>query len=234
MKATIKNLLINHWSLVNKGSKEVLTAMLTIVALTTWQQAGWAQNTEESIRQRYNDMKKYVASHTNDNKDDGADFGEFYHLQARQWLPATGGHIEDTYLFFGEVESEEDVIYVPHYVKFVTKKFNYAAREYYQEFLYDPDGNVAFIYAYDPMTKFGNDADDMQYEFRFYLNKGKLIKAIIKCKRYDESAFKQVWTGTSLKSLYQSSYDEYLGVANSMKELFVNIEKEAYRLSTKP
>ena len=57
MKATIKNLLINHWSLVNKGSKEVLTAMLTIVALTTWQQAGWAQNTEESIRQRYNDMK---------------------------------------------------------------------------------------------------------------------------------------------------------------------------------
>lgn len=191
-------------------------------------QAGWAQNTVESIRQRYMEMKEYIAQNQGSDTYDGAFFGEYYHLQARQWLPATGGHLEDTYLYWGEAESDDTVIYKPHYVKFVTKKFNYAAREYYQEYLYDPDGNVAFIYAYDPMTQLEGDDDDMQYEFRFYLNKGRLIKAIIKRKNWQEQDFKEVWSGTTLKPIYKSAFDEYKGVSRTMRELFINIEKEAY------
>ena len=212
-------------------------------------QAGWAQKTMvstnrpmvstnrpmvstdrlvESIRQRYTEMKEYVASHTGQDLYDGADFGEYYHLEARQWLPATGGHIEDTYLFWGEVEGDAEEIYPRHYVKFVTKKFNYAARNYYQEFLYDADGHVAFIYAYDPMLKLEGDADDMQYEFRFYLNKGRLIKAIVKSKHYDQQEYQQVWSGSTIKPVYQSNFDDYIDVARTMRTLFINIEKEAY------
>ena len=206
-----------------------------LLCLAAMLQTGWAQkgavNTDrqvENIRQRYTEMKKYVATHTGHDLNDGADFGEYYHLEARQWLPGTGGHIEDTYLFWGEVEGDAEEIYPRHYVQFVTKKFNYAARNYYQEFLYDADGHVAFIYAYDPMLELEGDANDKQYEFRFYFNKGHLLKAIVKSKSYDQQEFRQVWSDTTLKPVYQSNYEEYIKAARTMRELFINIEKEAY------
>lgn len=204
--------------------------ILTIILLTVCWQTAMAQNTVESIRERYQAMKEYVATHQGVDKWDGADFGLFYHLEGRQWLPGTGGHIEDTFLYYGEEEKDDEVIYAPHYVKFVTKKYNYAAREYYEEYLYDADGNVAFIYAYDPMTQFEGDQDDLQYEFRFYLNKGKLLKAIVKCKRYDETEFKEVWNANTIKPVYADQLDRYKGVAKQMRELFINIEKEAYNM----
>lgn len=191
-------------------------------------QTGWAQNTVESIRQRYADAKTYASTHTGDNLNDGAEFGEYYHLEARQWLPGTGGHIEHTYLYYGEQECDEDVIYAPHYLKFATKRFNFAAREYYQEFLYDSDGKVAFIYGYDPMTKLEGDTDDQQYEFRFYFSNGRLIRAIIKRKSYDEEVFRQIYSGATLKPAYQSNYDELLSASRTLHQLFADIEKEAY------
>ena len=199
-----------------------------LLLATCWQTA-MAQNTVESIRERYQAMKEYAASHQGTNKWDGADFGEFYHLHGRQWLPATGGHIEDTFLYYGE-EENDTVIYAPHYVKFVTKKYNYAAREFYEEYLYDADGQVAFIYAYDPMTQFEGDNEDLQYEFRFYLNKGKLLKAIVKCKKYDEQEYKEVWNAKTLKDIYSDTFDIYQGVAQQMRQLFIDIEKEAYNM----
>ena len=202
--------------------------IVVLLLLASTLHAGWAQNTVESIRQRYAEMKKYVSTHTGDNLNDGADFGEYYHLEARQWLPGTGGHVEHTYLYYSEKETEDGVIYAPHYLTFATKRFNYAAREYYQEFLYDADGKVAFIYAYDPMTSFEGDNDDKQYEFRFYFSQGRLIRAIVKNKNYDEKEYRQVYTGTTLKSVYQSEYDNLLEAARALHQLFADIEKEAY------
>ena len=186
------------------------------------------ENTVESIRQRYAEAKEYARTHTGENLSDGADFGEYYHLEARQWLPATGGHVEHTYLYYDELESDDDVIYKPHYLKFATTRFNYAAREYYQEFLYDPDGKVAFIYAYDPMTQLEGDESDMQYEFRFYFSRGRLIKSLIKRKRWDEKEFQQVYAGTTLEPACRSHYDELLSASSTMQQLFIDIEKEAY------
>ncbi|MBR0045557.1 MAG: hypothetical protein IJP75_01525 [Bacteroidaceae bacterium] len=205
--------------------KKNLFAFLLLAAC--WQ-AAVAQNTVESIRERYQAMKEYVASHQGTNQYDGADFGEFYHLESRQWLPATGGHIENTYLYYDEAESDDDVIYKPHYVKFVTTKFNYAAREFYEEYLYDKDGNVAFIYAYDPMTEFDGSLHDKQFEFRFYFNKGKLLKAIIKSKGADDAAYKEVLNDKAIKPIYADVFKQYQAKARQMRELFINIEKEAY------
>ena len=203
-------------------------SILAIILFMACWQSALAQNTVESIRQRYQAMKEYVATHQGADKWDGADFGLFYHLEGRQWLPGTGGHIEDTYLYYGEEECDDSVIYAPHYLQFVTKRYNYAARKYYEEYLYDTDGQVAFIYAYDPMTQFEDETEDRQYEFRFYFNKGKLLKAIVKCKNYDEQQFKEVWNAKTLKPAYHGTLDTYKGVAEQMRQLFIDIEKEAY------
>lgn len=188
-----------------------------------------AQNTVESIRQRYAEAKEYARTHTESKLDDGAYFGTYYHLEVRQWLPGTGGHIEHTYLYYDELETDDEgVIYKPHYLTFAIKQFNYAAREYYQEFLYDADGKVAFIYAYDPMNKLEDEEDYMQYEFRFYFSKGNLIKTIIKRKRWDEKDFQQVDAGSKVSPVYRSSYDLLVGASSSVRQLFIDIEKEAY------
>ena len=103
-------------------------------------QAGWAQNTVESIRKRYSDMKEYISTKNEDNPMDGATWGEYYHLEARMFLPASGGHKENLYMYWDE--REEEKIYPSHYITFATTKYNYSAMDYYEEFMYDKDGNT--------------------------------------------------------------------------------------------
>ena len=202
--------------------------ILALLLLASNLCVGLAQNTVESIRKRYADAKEYVRTHTGSNLDDGGDFGCYYHVEARQWLPGTGGHIENTYLYYDEDYVADSVIYKPHFLVFATKRFNYAAREYYQEFLYDHDGKIAFVYAYDPMISFDGDENDLQYEFRLYFSKGRLIKSIIKSKNYDEKEFKQVYSGTTIPAKYKSSYNELLSASKSIRQLFLDVDKEAY------
>ena len=206
--------------------KKKITLLLCLAAIV---QLGFAQNTVESIRKRYAGCKEYITTHNGDNQNDGAEWAEYYHVEARQFLPATGGHKEDLYMYFDE--REEEKIYASHYITFATKKYNYAAREYYEEYMYDPDGNVAFIYAFDPMWSYGGNAADEQYEFRFYLNKGKLIQAVIKKRADGNQAFTDVFSGSNLGKEYVEVYKSYLGVAGDIKKLFENIEKEAYNYS---
>ena len=80
------------------------------------------------------------------------------------------------------------------------------------------------------MTRFEDEAEDQQYEFRFYFNKGKLLKAVIKCKKYDEQEFKEVWNANTVKPIYSNVFDNYKGVAKQMRQLFIDIEKEAYNM----
>ena len=218
-----------HNKSITKRTKDMkkrfsLLMLLTVLSL----HAAWAQNTIESIRQRYAEAKEYARTHTGSDLYDGADFGEYYHLESRQWLPGTGGHIEHTYMYYGEVDCDEDVIYKPHWLTFVTKRFNYAAREYYQEFLYDIDGKVVFIYAYDPMTQLEGDESDNQYEFRFYFSKGRPMKAIVKRKHGDDKEFRQVYDDNTIRPAYLEQYYELLKASHTMHQLFVDIEKEAY------
>ena len=65
------------------------TLQIILLCLAVHVQCGWAQNTIASIRQRYADMKEYIESHNGDNENDGADWKECYHVEARHFLPAT-------------------------------------------------------------------------------------------------------------------------------------------------
>ena len=200
-----------------------------LLFLAALMQMAWAQqNTVESIGKRYKAIKDYIATHTGDDQYDGADWGQYHHLTTRQWLPGTGGHVEDIYLYWDEVETNEDLIYPPHWLTFATTRFNYAARRFYQEYLYDADGSVAFIYAYDPSTAFGEDDVYKEYELRFYLNKGRVVKAIIKCKDEPDQPYKDEWQGSALPAKYRSALDQYLEKASSLRELFNSTEKATY------
>ena len=200
--------------------------VILVLCLAAIVQLGWAQNTVESIRQRYAGYKEYIATHNGDNQYDGAEWAEYYHVEARQFLPGTGGHKEDLYMYWDE--REEEKIYASHYIVFAKKKYNFSAVDYYEEYMFDPDGNVAFIYASDPMWSSDDKPSSEQYEFRFYLNKGKLINAVVKKRTGDNQPFTDVYSGSTLKKEYEGVYNKYMGDARQIRQLFINIEKEAY------
>ena len=202
--------------------------LFLLVCLAAWVLPGQAQNTVESIRQRYTQVKNYIETHKGTNDNDGSDWGEYYHMEARLFLPATGGHLEDVYMYMDEKESEEDVIYPPHFLTFATSKYNYAARQFYEEYLYDADGKLAFVYGYDPMTSFADNDPYMEYEFRFYLNKGKLIRAIVKRRANEQQPYTEVYSGTTLKREYTTVYEQYTSKAESILKMFKAIDNEAY------
>ena len=70
-------------------------------------------------------------------------------------------------------------------------------REFYEEYLYDDNGSIAFIYAKHPYLSFGENDEDMDYEFRFYFNKGKLINAIVKKSALGKGEYKEDYSEKS-------------------------------------
>ena len=208
--------------------KKTLTIiMLCLAANVQW---GWAQNTMASIRQRYADMKEYINTHNGTNDNDGAEWMECYHVEARHFLPATGGHKEDVYMYFGEKENPNDLIYTQHFLKFVTTKYNYAVREYYEEYLYDEDGNIAFIYALQPWLDIDGDKD-LDYEFRFYFNKGKLINTIVKKSPIGENAFVEDYSGATVRKPHQEFYQGFLAKSKAFMKMFKSMEEVMYNYS---
>ena len=116
----------------------------------TWILSATAQNTTEKIRQEYASVHEWI-SHMMPNEEGETGMPpEYYELNVIQNLPGTGPHREVVRMFYGEEEAAEDVIYPPHYLRFATAMYNFAAREFYEEYLYDEKGRVMFIYAITP------------------------------------------------------------------------------------
>ena len=123
-------------------------------------------------------------------------------------------------------EGDEDLIYPPHVLTFATKKYNFAARPYYEEYLFDSEGNLQFVYGYNPMWAPDESAEDEQYEFRFYLNKGKLIKAVIKKRADDKQPYKEVFSGTALKGSFSKEFSTYKANADAAHQRIDIVEAD--------
>ena len=105
------------------------------------------KHTIESIRKEYQSVHEWIALMSDNFPSDGIP-PEYFDLRVVQNLPATGPHHENIRMYYGELEPEEEGDpYPPHYLRFTTIKYNYAAREFYEEYLYDDKGQVMFIYA---------------------------------------------------------------------------------------
>ena len=115
----------------------------------TWTLTAGAQNTIENIRKEYQAVHEMIAQMTPDKDGMWQMPPTYFDLNVVQNLPATGPHKENIRMYYGELESDEEEYnpYPPHYLRFTTAKYNFAAREFYEEYLYDNKGNVMFIYA---------------------------------------------------------------------------------------
>ena len=183
-----------------------------------------AQDAVSAIRKHYTETQEMVKQYAEWEKE-----GEwtmpcpmYYEVNSKQNLPGTGYHKEWIRLYFYEKENEEweaDEPMLFRNIHFVTAKYNYAAREFYDEYLFDEKGNLEFIFARNA------DIDDFKGgEYRFYFKDGKLIKVIVSVRNLETEKYEQKYTGAKVPADYESDYNNYLGSAEHYKELFKTID----------
>ena len=161
-----------------------------------------AQNGVDAIRNHYYAVKQRI-----EQMEAVQLPSEYYQVKVAQNLPGTGGHEEVVNMYYGERDDHE--IWPSHWLEFVTTHYNFAVREYYEEYLYNENGDIAFIFASNPDVEFG-----CLYEFRLYFNDGGLIKVNIRRHTVDKTDYIQVYDGDEIPQEYQSYYNE---LANRVK-----------------
>ena len=195
----------------------ILTMML--VALGSMAQTAKPQDPKAAIRKHYAAAKAYVEQQQ--QVEAGGDIypvTQCFTAQVKQNLPATGYHYEDMKMYYREELKEEGQIYPDLFLDFATKRYNFAAREYYEEYLYDQQGRIEFIYAAQPDLSDGKD-----YELRFYFNNGELIEVIVKSRQMDGGTFDTIYQGKTVPAPYSDSYKSRLGAAKGIMALFKTI-----------
>ena len=194
-----------------------------------------AQNTVESIRKEYQNVHEWMAQMGDNFPSDGIP-PVYFDLRVEQNLPATGPHQENIRMYYGELESEEEGDpYPPHYLRFVTTKYNFAAREFYEEYLYDDKGQVMFIYAITPDVTSG---DIIPYELRMWFDGKQLLR--FNAKKYNGSmtdfnistlkkgSFKDEYTGKTIPELYQNEAERCQLRAQRFLTMFKGIDDNTY------
>lgn len=194
-----------------------------------------AQNTVESIRKEYQNVHEWMAQMGDNFPSDGIP-PVYFDLRVVQNLPATGPHQENIRMYYGELESEEEGDpYPPHYLRFVTTKYNFAAREFYEEYLYDDKGQVMFIYAITPDVTSG---DIIPYELRMWFDGKQLLR--FNAKKYNGSmtdfnistlkkgSFKDEYTGKTIPELYQNEAERCQLRAQRFLTMFKGIDDNTY------
>ena len=204
-----------------------MKTLITTILLVLSVQGAVAQQTIEDIRKAYASAKEYIGMMSDDFPGEGIP-PEYYHLHVSQMLPATGLHREDIRLYYNDVEEEnkeEPRIYPLHYLRFASTKYNYAAREFYEEYLYDDDGKIAFIYARTPDAH-----EDLAtlHDLRFYFSNGKLIRATVKSGPLDATELKDIYSGTTVPKQYDRIYQSLLLSAKNYMGLFESIENTTH------
>lgn len=183
-----------------------------------------AQDAVSTIRKHYTETQQMVAQYAEWEKEGDWTMPcpMYYEVNIKQNLPGTGYHKEWIRLYFYEKENYEgqpDEPMLFRNIHFVTAKYNYAAREFYDEYLFDEKGNLEFIFARNA------DIDDFKGgEYRFYFKDGKLIKVIVSVRNLETEKYEQKYTGAKVPADYESDYNNYLGSAEHYKDLFKTID----------
>lgn len=208
--------------------------LFTLLLCVAWTLTTSAQNTVESIRKEYQNLKEWIGHMSDDFPSTGIP-PVYFDLHVAQNLPGTGPHNEYIRMYYGELEPEEEGDpYPPHFLHLATAKYNFAAREYYEEYLYDAKGQVMFIYAIT-----SDATDEMHpYELRMWFDGQRLLRFM--AKRYDgqpgyldiatlkKSTFKEVYTGKTIPELYLEETDRCKQRAQRFLIMFKGIDDNTY------
>jgi len=211
--------------------KNVLLILLFVVVLTSG-----AQNSIQSIRKEYQAVHEMIAQMTPNEDREWETPPEYYDLHVVQNLPATGLHKENIRMFYGELEPEEEGDpYPPHYLRFMTAKYNFAAREFYEEYLYDDKGKVMFIYAITPDVTL---SELWPYELRMWFDGERLLR--FTAKRYDgqpdyldmaslrKATWKEEYTGTTVPEKFREETGRCQQRAQRFLTMFKGIDDNTY------
>ena len=197
----------------------LLLSVFVLLALVSKAQTEKYRNTKAAIREHYAAAKAYIEQQR--DVEAGGDIypvTQCFSVQVKQNLPGTGYHQEDIKLYYHEKQESDEQIYPDLYLNFATKQYNFAARDYYEEYLYDNQGRIEFIYTSIPELNEGKN-----YELRFYFDKGILIEVIVKKRQIDSSKFETIYQGKTVPAAYTDCYESRLSAAKKMMALFQTI-----------
>ena len=192
--------------------KIIVLMLLATVSLMTF-----AQDVKKGIRDDYAAMKERMAN-IEELEASGDEYPVpiYYKVNMKDNLPGTGGHYEEIRLFFNELEVDE--IYPPHYMVFATVKYNFAARKYYEEYMYDKAGNIRFIFAQIP------DVDEKDIEMRLYYKQGKLFDVLVKKRDFGEKEYTNDYSGKTVPAKYAAEYKRLSSYVTKLTRLFKSVD----------
>ena len=205
------------------------TITFTLLLCAVWTLTASAQNTVESIRKEYQDVQKWIAEMRNEESET---YPEYYDLHVMQYLPATGRHEEKIRMYYTEQEPDyeaEVFTFPPRLLRFATARYNFAAREFYEEYLYDDQGQVLFIFAITV------DVDEHPYQLRMWFDGKRLLQFTAK-QIVDEQIddllkadAKMVYSGTTIPEKYRMETDRYQQQAEKHSKMFNSIDENTYK-----
>ena len=184
-----------------------------------------AQDALGVIRKHYAEAQQKVAEYDKAEKGEGNVFPQYYEVNIVQNLPGTGPHRERVRMYYFEEDNEDwqpDEPMLIRSLQFVTTKYNYAAREFYEEYLFDEKGNIEFVYCRDA------DLEEYGGEFRLYFKDGGLIRVLVSLYNLEAEAYEQTYAGAAVPEKYNKTYEWYMYKVNKYKGLYEQIDKDTF------
>ena len=202
--------------------------IIVFIGMLCCMQVAMAQDEISTIRKHYAEAQEMVAEYAAWEKE-----GEwsmpcpmYYEVNIKQNLPGTGYHKERIRLYFFEKENEEGNADEPMLFRslhFVTWKYNYAAREFYEEYLYDEKGNIEFAYVRNA------DMDHFKGgEMRCYFQNSNLFKVLVSIRNEETEKYEQKYSGTMVPKEYARVYEGCQHALDRFKHLFEEIDGETF------
>ena len=187
----------------------ILTFLVTMLCVTAF-----AQSTEARIREEYAAAKEYVKTlserkYAAQNR---------YQTTIEQRLSSSGQHKETVTMYFYENEGDYGEV-INRTIMYALVNFNLGSKKYTEEYLYDHNGKIQYIFA----TTEDDDAIEF-FEFRFYINEDKIVKITAKSRMAGETEFKDKYSGEVVPNEYESYYKKYSTRATAIATMFNSIE----------
>ena len=195
-----------------------MIAVLVLLALGSLAQTAKAQDVKSAIRQHYAEAKAYIEQMKQvEAEGDQYPVPQVFSVKVEQNLPGTGYHEEDIKMYYREEQDSDEQIYPDLLLDFATKHYNFAARTYYEEYLYDKEGRLAFFYGSTPDIE---EAMTYEHELRFYFDKGQLIEVLVKRRPIEGGTFTTIYQGKALPEAYQGYYESRLSASKDIMQTF--------------
>ena len=195
-----------------------MIAVLVLLALGSLAQTAKAQDVKSAIRQHYAEAKAYIEQMKQvEAEGDQYPVPQVFSVKVEQNLPGTGYHEEDIKMYYREEQDSDEQIYPDLLLDFATKHYNFAARTYYEEYLYDKEGRLAFFYGSTPDIE---EAMTYVHELRFYFDKGQLIEVLVKRRPIEGGTFTTVYQGKTLPEEYKGYYESRLSSSEGIVQTF--------------